>query len=557
MKIFYVIILFAFLSYGKVLSQDIPTLVKQAYALVDDEKYKEALTVLRDIDERYIDNLEDSCAMMFYYEKGSCLYFLDRFEEAIPYLNKALLRMEKLPHKDCIYLELIYGIGSCYNNLNQYVDAEKYFRRVILRGNLQGLKCAITTQTLSELTEVYNKLGYTKLAKECAIKIDAQVNDLPEDSWSNRVEGLLDLANSYEVQGRLNDEIDTYHKILNIIESNEGKHNEKYLTYSGILFYRLFVNNLIEDAILVLQDMIANGKLNKKHNIYVCNAYENYLEIMAKRNDTVAVEKKLPEAIRYLKLTKEYDWKNHNLYDRIGNAFVEAGNLVKGAKYLEMPWDGKLANNIRSLGNLGICYFNSNPTKALSYYLKAESLINDSTNNLTKKILYSDIHSLYSNLQKYDDAVKYAQMAAPYIKDIDGFDKYASHLIYWALDCNNCNNLEKSQQLFDEVNILFPSISEKTKVRYYSEYGFFLLKNKNYEMAVSNLSSGINLCKKTLGDNHIWLITLYHNLGRAFMLQQDFANALNYLKTSKDLQIKLNGYAMQRTIDYIKECEAK
>ena len=50
---------------------------------------------------------------------------------------------------------------------------------------------------------------------------------------------------------------------------------------------------------------------------------------------------------------------------------------------------------------------------------------------------------------------------------------------------------------------------------------------------------------------------MYHNLGRAYMLQQDNANALLFLNKSKDLQMKLNGNAMQRTLDYINECESK
>lgn len=162
MKSLYLSILLFISSSGVVLGQDIPSLVKQAYSFIDNEKYAEGLNVLLKIDEQNVEVQEDSCAMMFYYEKGSCLYFLDRFEEAIPYLNKALLRMEKLPHEDCIYLELIYSIGSCYNKLKKYAAAEKYFRRVIIRGNVLGFKCAITSQTLSELTEVYNKLGYKK-----------------------------------------------------------------------------------------------------------------------------------------------------------------------------------------------------------------------------------------------------------------------------------------------------------------------------------------------------------------------------------------------------------
>ena len=76
-------------------------------------------------------------------------------------------------------------------------------------------------------------------------------------------------------------------------------------------------------------------------------------------------------------------------------------------------------------------------------------------------------------------------------------------------------------------------------------------------MAIEVLSSGIELCHIVMGGNDAWLTTMYHNLGRAYMLQQDYTNALLYLNKSKDMQIRLNGNAMQRTLDYIKECKAK
>lgn len=557
MKSSYLIILLFLLPSGEVFGQDIPSLVKQAYTLVDEEKYEEGLNILLKIDEQNVDAQEDSCAMMFYYEKGSCLYFLDRFEEAIPYLNKALLRMEKLPHEDCIYLELIYGIGSCYNNLKHYTEAEKYFRRVIIRGNVLGFKCAITSQTLSELTEVYNKLGYTKLAKECSTKIKSNVNDLPADSWSNRVGLLLDLANSYEEQKRFDEEIETYHKILQLIDSNIGKENEDYLTYSSILFHRLLLINRQDEAIPVLRRMIDAGINYKKNNTWVCNAYENFLELTAQKNDVETVEKILPNAVKYIQNTKEYDWQNHNLYERIGNAFSESANHTYGAKYLEMPWNGKHPNNIRSICNLGVCYYKTNPQKSLQYYKKAESLINDSTNSLTRKILYYDIYSLYSQMQKYEDAVRYAELSAPYIKEIDGIDTYAKHLTMWALDCSKINHSSEAQSLFAKAKELFPTLSDKSKVTYYSQFGFYLIKTNASFKAIEILKNGIKLCVETLGENYALLTTMYHNLGRAYMLQQDLANALLYLNKSKDLQVQLNGYAMQRTLDYIKECESK
>lgn len=553
-----VFLLISALSFARPLkAQNVPSIIDNAYALIESGKYEESLVLLQNIDESQTYEYGDSCIMMYNYEMGSCFYFLDRYEEAIPYLSKALLKMEKLPHEDCIYLELIYGIGSCYNKLGQYNSAEKYFRRVMIRGNFLGFKCGITTQTLSELTEVYDKLGYTKLAKECAVKINSKVEDFPSDSWSNRVKGLLDLAESYDEQKRYDEEIETYYKILELIESNSGKTNDEYLLYANILRHKLWVHNRQEEIIVLLKDMIDIGRSYQVHSEYVCHAYEDYLEIMAKQNKAELVEVLLPEAVKYIQHTKGYDWQNNNLYEWIGNAFAEAGNYSYGTKYLEMYWDGKQPNHLRSLGNLGRCYFNTNPTKSLEYYKRAEFMIDDITTSLTLKSLYYDMYSLCSKMQKYDEAVKYAELTAPYLKEIDGNDAYVKHLTMWAIDCSNAQQFNKAQMLFEETKGLFSIISDSTKIVYYSQYGFYLIKTNNSSKAIDVLEDGIKLCLKDIGNEFALLTTMYHNLGRAYMLEQDYARALLYLNKSKDLQIKLNGYAMQRTLDYIKECESK
>ena len=560
MRKFYLIVflLISALSFVRpIKAQNVPSVIDDAYALIEGGKYKESLVLLQNIDESQTYEHGDSCIMMYNYEMGSCFYFLDRYEEAIPYLSKALLKMEKLPHEDCIYLELIYGIGSCYNKLGQYHSAEKYLRRVMIRGNVLGFKCGITTQALSELTEVYDKLGYTKLAKECAIKINSKVEGFPSDRWSNRVKGLFDLAESYDAQKRYDEEIETYHKILELIESNIGKTNDEYLLYADLLRLKLRFQNRQEEIIVLLEDMINVGRSYQVHSEYVCHAYEDYLEIMAKQNKAELVEVLLPEAVKYIQHTKEYDWHNHNLYEWIGNAFAEAGNYSYGTMYLEMCWDGKQPNHLRSLGNLGRCYFKTNPTKSLEYYKRAEFMIDNNTTSLTLKSLYYDMYSLCSKMQKYDEAIKYAELTAPYLKEIDGNDAYVKHLTMWAIDCSNAQQFNKAQMLFEETKGLFSVVSDSTKVAYYSQYGFYLLKTNDSSKAIDVLEDGIKLCLKNIGNEFALLTTMYHNLGRAYMLEQDYARALLYLNKSKDLQIKLNGYAMQRTLDNIKECESK
>ena len=81
-------------------AQSTRTMIEQAKALVDDKKYKEADRIYQNINESQISELGDSCLMLYNYGKGACLYFMDKYEEAIPFLQNGLRYMEKLPHED-------------------------------------------------------------------------------------------------------------------------------------------------------------------------------------------------------------------------------------------------------------------------------------------------------------------------------------------------------------------------------------------------------------------------------------------------------------------------
>ena len=53
------------------------------------------------------------------------------------------------------------------------------------------------------------------------------------------------------------------------------------------------------------------------------------------------------------------------------------------------------------------------------------------------------------------------------------------------------------------------------------------------------------------------LANIYHNLGRAYMLEDSRLEALNYLTKSKDLQMNINGEVAERTLLYLQECQTK
>ena len=538
-------------------AQDAKVKIDKAYTLIDKEEYAKAYKILQGVEEHQAEEFGDSCVMMYNYEVGSCLYFMDQYEDAIPYLNKALLKMEKFPHEDCIYLELIYGIGSCYNSLKQYENAEKYFRRVIIRGNMQDFKCSITTQTLSELTEVYSKLGYDKLADQCTAKISSKVDGLSGNDWEHTVDGLLDLANSYELQNNLAEEINTYRKILSIIESNVGKTNEDYLLYAHLFRSRLYLTNNYDEAIPVSEEIINIGKSLKTHYPYICSTYEDYLRMMAFKNDIETVNKTLPEAISYMKNTPDFDWEKHNLYEIIGNGFFSAKNYEIGVQWLEKEWNGHRANSILSLTNMGSYYYKSNPQKALHYFKEAEKQEGNAANDETREFIYENIMFLHANLEEHGEAAKYAEKTAPYLKNMKDENYYVRFLVNWAIECQKANQEQKSDSIFREIESLLDEVSNETKAAVYSNRGFVLILQKKYSECINVLSKGVVFAETELGNGNILLSTMYHNMGRAYMLLEDYKTALENLNKSKNLQIQENCEAMPRTLQYIKECEGK
>jgi tetratricopeptide (TPR) repeat protein len=143
------------------------------------------------------------------------------------------------------------------------------------------------------------------------------------------------------------------------------------------------------------------------------------------------------------------------------------------------------------------------------------------------------------------------------MKEQDDDDYRSSFLIDWSVECANNGNMEKAEELAIIVENLLSNLSNVSKIRQYSQLGFVYLKTEKYSKSIDLINKGIKLAIQEKGDKCIELTTLYHNLGRAYMLKGDYSNALSALNKSKILQLELEGEVMQRTADYIKECESK
>ena len=541
-------------------AQSVQGFLEQAKILIDEEKYDKAYSLLQKISEEQVEEQGDSCIMLFNYEKGTCLFFMERHKDAIPCLQKGLQIMERLPHEDCNYLEMMYGIGSCYKKMGILSKAEEYYRRTILKGNYYDLNCAIRNQTYSEMAELYTLMGKPELADICTSRIASEMRLRDSKDFDMQIDDLFDLEDAYEKQGKVEDAISTLKKLLFLIEEKKGKTNEDYLAYSCLLGYRLkYGVNRPDEAASVFKNVIEIGKELSAHRKEVCGAYEEYLRYLAEKGEIETINKILPTAVKYYTSTNLDTQSQRNLYEIVGVGLCDAQLYEYGIKYLEKEWSGSGASSIRALDYLGQFYFRSDPSKSLAFYKNAESQINKGleVDDNTKQALYEYLMYLNERLENFNEAIKYAELAEPFIKRMNDSNYYLRHLMNWSIECIHTNDNDKANNLLDKAAPLLEGADNDVKIQALSNMGFVYLKSERLDKAIDILKIGIDMAIKLKGEKCPELATLYHNLGRAYMLKKDSAQALSALNKSKSLQLDLEGNVMQRTIDYIKECQGR
>ncbi len=541
-------------------AQSVQDNIEKVKVLIDEGKYEEGYRILQNITEDQVLLCGDLCTKYYHYEKGTCLYFMDRCEDAIPFLQKALSYMEKTPHEDCDYLEILYGIGSCYKKLGNYSKAEKYYRKVILKGNYYSLNCAVRNKTYSDLAELYNMMGKPEFADICTSRIESEMRMRGSKDLDIQINDLFDLFSAYDKQGKVDESIDVIKRILRLIDENKGKINEDYLYYSSLLGMQLrYSYNRPKDAAFVHKEIIEIGKQFKTYREDVYNAYEDYLRYLAENGKIDSIKQILPEAIKYYSSITKRSRQTDNLYEEIGVRLFEAKEYDAAISYLEKKWHGKTVNSIKALDCLGSYYFKREPARALSYYKNAESQILNGleVNDHTKQTVFEYLMYLNERLGNLKEATKYAELAEPFIMEMHNDTYYLRHLVSWATECININDIEKANQLMNKVESLLRKSSIELSIGTLSNMGFVYLKLVRLEEAISTIDKGVKMAIKEKGEKCIELTTLYHNLGRAFMLKEDYSSALSALNKSKKLQLELEGKVMQRTADYINECESK
>lgn len=551
-----------FLPLAELNAQNVRNDMSKAFTLMGEKKYSEAYNILQIYNDTQAAEYSDTCAAYYNYYKGSCLYYLKKYEEAIPVLQKGIQMMDKIHYRNCDYLEMIYGIGLCYKKLGNYNKTEEYFRRSILKGTNFNNDCAIRNKTYSEMAELYSSMGKPDLADICTSRIESEMRLDNSKNLDAQLEALWDLYEAHQKMEKFGECINDLKKIRYIIEEKDGIVNKNYLQYSSLLgSYLRYKCNRPHEAAVIHKEMIEIGTQLKTYCSEVCQAYLDYLCYLSENNKVDSLEMILPYAIKYYNETEDLRDYEENLYEIVGNGLCDAQNYEEGIKYLQKKWKGENAKSIKALYYLGSYFFykQNSPEKALPYYKDAEARINEGldVNDITKITILEDLVEINERLGNRQESNRYSKIIEPLFLNLGDNHIYLRYLINWSTECAYSGNKEKCQELVSKMNTLIEKISIDDQISALSQMAFVCIKTDNIKEAVDYASKGIGLSVKEKGEECLELVNLYHNLGRALMLKGNYVEALSALNKSKDLQIKLNGEVMQRTLDYIKECEGK
>lgn len=171
---------------------------------------------------------------------------------------------------------------------------------------------------------------------------------------------------------------------------------------------------------------------------------------------------------------------------------------------------------------------------------------------------YCNLALCYSRKGDYNNVEKIITKGFPYLIKANS-ENYPPHTIYrfsgngayWQQDYSNAikyYELYLNSSYEREKGSSYEEITNQLSVSY-----IFSNQPNKAKTILSNLLKSDETRLKT--ENPSLLATVYHNLGRAIMLEGSKNEALEYLTKSKDLQMNIYGEVAERTLIYIQECQ--
>lgn len=545
--------------------EDIGNLITKSFQLGWNGNSVEAYNIVKDIKESDIENLCDTIQYQYYYISAARINNeeSENKEQLLDYLNKAIkLRENSLGIQDSEYLELLWAKGNALEDDNPSEATKAYQRGVIVGQSIVNKgEFAIDHwfgTLLKDLGVLYENRGYY----DQAISLYNEGFELlskdyvPSDenfSWLP----LLSLETLYYKKGDYHSAVLTCDRLLDFFESKGGNPSPEYALMLHFKGTALREEGCLEECSeyhKAAMEMVKKYDDAESLAEYAGELYLSYIQ----RNEPELADNLETEMIGfpYCKENPEF----------LINMFYTASNIKMGIN----DWKG-----------------------AEDYIAKSCDYFNGVSENITE-IVYSRIALCRLNQEDLAGAKEYKQMAITASKDKN--TEFCNRLDYHYLTSfeNPERAIEGFKNVLGEIKLLdyFETDSYLKALNYLTSYyydnnlnedGYSLLVN-DYDMITGRFGhdhqlgryfdSSLGVCCLYLGkgEDALKFLSPYkeslenmketetidyevalHNVGRAYMLMGETDKAKEHLLASRDLQLKLKGEVMDKTLSYLKE----
>lgn len=518
-----------------------------------------------------IDELENPIDKSHYsYLQGSIYLSQNNFSNAITSLEEGLTYLtQKESIDECEYINCLYALAYCNINIDNLENAEKWLRKAILDSKQLTEKCPIMIQIYDDLANVYIAEGKDKLADLCLLEKEKYINDVQSNNEIKELDAIwneqFELILAYKDSGDWIQADALFESLLSSIDEHLGKSNDTYILYSflyGNYLMEQFDGNNFETllkAINLLEETLANAKIYKNKINEISSIYINLFTCYAWLNNSESIENLFDEAVSFY---SQYDEGKHlpSLYLRTGESFWAMGNDEKAIKYLcpiLLDPVNISSNNFSSVSMLSnSLYYNSHD--------KTEKFFNQTYDRLQElgfpeddklRIFYENALYLYRKLNEPNKARTCGEIAV----NLFDKEKETQHLLYILSNLGQLvinEDIERGKDFFNKANSLFNESNLSALDRLISG-GMEILSYVDNNLLDEAILIGSNiLANMEVDEGNLPVMgNILHNLGRAYLLKNNYENAKECLIKSKEFQIKVEGKANERTLNYIQECE--
>ncbi|MCB1190569.1 MAG: alpha/beta hydrolase [Leptospiraceae bacterium] len=211
------------------------------------------------------------------------------------------------------------------------------------------------------------------------------------------------------------------------------------------------------------------------------------------------------------------------VYNFMGYAFQTQNDLENAISNYEkaLEYDSNNLIATENLGNLYV-YFPQDKiriTSALELLLKAETLNTQNYN------VYYNIAYIYLLEQKFEESVVYLDKALFY-----GFDDiaYMAKNLEGLKDTTYYKRLVANRSKLLEAKLLFAKAKEVEMV-------------SDYQAALSNYQLAMDEFLASVGENSLWLATVYYSLGNLYDKKGEYSQAFDYYHKSLKIKMSISG----------------